>query len=73
MGEEYAKVAGLPLEVYPARWELYGMNAGRLRNELMLGKAEAVLAVWDGESRGTRHMIRIAEREQIPVFIYSPI
>jgi len=70
LGEEYATDMCLPLEVYPARWDLYGNSAGRLRNELMLGKAEAVLAVWDGESPGTRHMIRIAEREKIPVHVY---
>jgi len=70
LGEEYATETFLPLEVYPARWDLYGNSAGRLRNEWMLGKAEAVLAVWDGESPGTKHMIRIAEREKIPVHVY---
>lgn len=71
LGEAYAKDCELPCEVYPARWDLYGSHAGRLRNELMLGKAKHVLAVWDGNSNGTRHMITIAKREGAEVFVYE--
>lgn len=71
LGEQYADDCELPLEIYPARWDLYGMAAGRLRNELMLGKAKHVLAVWDGKSNGTRHMISIAKRDGAEVFIYE--
>lgn len=71
LGEEFADETELPLEVYPARWDAHGSSAGRLRNELMLGKANHVLAVWDGQSYGTRHMINIAKRDGAEVFVYE--
>jgi hypothetical protein len=30
--------------------------------------ADALIAVWDGESRGTKHMLDIAHREGLQVF-----
>jgi len=32
----------------------------------------ALLAIWDGRSAGTEHMINIAEDEGIEVFVYRP-
>jgi len=55
---EYAKARGLELEVFPAEWKRFGYNAGFMRNTLMAGKADALIAVWDGKSKGTRHMIK---------------
>jgi len=69
--EEFARDCGLPLKVCPAEWKRYGQAAGRLRNEYMLGLANRVLAVWDGQSPGTRHMIAIAKRDGAEVFVYE--
>lgn len=30
---------------------------------------DALIAIWDGKSRGTMHMIEIAKRAGLPVFI----
>jgi YspA, cpYpsA-related SLOG family len=70
-GELWAKHKGKTLERYPADWAK-GRSAGYKRNEKMVGKAEALLAVWDGKSRGTRHMIDIATVRGLLVFVYTP-
>lgn len=70
-GEEYAKENGLAVERYPAEWEKFGKSAGYKRNSLMATKAEALVAVWDGESRGTKHMIDIAKKAGLKVYVHS--
>ena len=69
LGERYASENGLKLVRFPAQWEKYGKRAGYIRNEEMLrfaSETEALLvAFWDGESKGTRHMISLASKENI--------
>lgn len=42
---------------FPADWDKYGKAAGFKRNKAMGDFADGLLAFWDGESRGTKHMI----------------
>lgn len=37
----------------------------------MADRAEALIALWDGESRGTKHMIDLARRKGLRVFVGS--
>ena len=71
LGEQWAALHNVPLEVYPAEWEKYGRGAGFKRNALMATKADALVAIWDGQSRGTSHMINIAKNFGIKFFIYE--
>lgn len=48
-------------------WKLYGKQAGYLRNEQMAQNADALAAFWNGESRGTKHMIELAKRYGLKV------
>lgn len=54
----------LGCDQYHADWTKYGKSAGILRNIAMLekGKPDMVVAFWDGTSRGTKHMIDIAQK-----------
>ena len=70
LGERFANHRQIPCEIYPANWNLHGKSAGYKRNELMATKAEALIALWDGESRGTKHMINIAKRQGLRIYIY---
>lgn len=70
LGEEYAKKNGIPIKRFPANWDKYGKSAGYKRNVQMAEYADALIAVWDGESRGTMHMINIARDLGIKNFIY---
>ncbi|QQS32986.1 MAG: hypothetical protein IPM50_15290 [Acidobacteriota bacterium] len=56
----YAQSNGIEFTESLAGWDRYGKRAGFLRNCVMVGAADAVIAVWDGESRGTKHSIDYA-------------
>jgi hypothetical protein len=63
-----AKKLGLRTKTYRAEWAKYGRRAGILRNVAMLDtEPDLVLALWDGESRGTKHTIDEARRRGIAV------
>ncbi len=57
--------------MYPAAWDTYGLKAGYIRNEEMADNADALIAIWDGKSRGTKHMIDIATRKGLRVYIHE--
>jgi hypothetical protein len=61
LAERYALQCGIPCKVFPADWEKHGRRAGSLRNEAMAKYADFGVAVWDGQSRGTAHMIGLME------------
>lgn len=70
LGEQYAKIKGLEILRFPADWNRYGKSAGYRRNVEMAEVADALVAVWDGESKGTKHMIDIANRNGLKVYVY---
>lgn len=70
LGEVWAAEFKVPCERFPADWDRYGKSAGYRRNEQMADNAEALIALWDGESRGTKHMIDIAKRKGLRVHVH---
>lgn len=71
LGERYAKDEGVPVKVFPADWQTYGKRAGPLRNIEMADYADALIAIWDSESRGTKHMIDTARKNGLKVFVFA--
>ena len=73
LGERYAAERGLKVELFPADWNAYGKGAGIRRNRQMAEVANALIAFWDGQSRGTYNMISEAKARQLPtkVVIYK--
>lgn len=67
LGEQYAKDRGYRVNYYPADWNAYGKAAGYKRNEQMAQNADALVAFWDGKSRGTKHMIDLGKKYQLKV------
>lgn len=59
----------LPVRKFFPNWRKYGVAAGPLRNEQMAQYADALVAVWDGSSRGTKHMIASMKSLGKPVFV----
>ena len=57
LGERWADHNKIPVKPFPADWDKHGKAAGLIRNEEMARYADALVAVWDGESRGTLNMI----------------
>lgn len=67
LGEQYAKEKGYNIEYYPAEWDKLGKKAGIIRNEEMAKNADALVAFWDGESRGTKNMIELAKKYNLKI------
>ena len=77
LGEQYAGQRGMTLRRFPANWKKYGKSAGFERNMRMSMHADALVAFWDGKSRGTKHMIDIMQKagKQVKVidFCLQPV
>ena len=71
LGERYAEERGYPIKRFPADWGTHGKAAGYLRNEDMALYADALIAFWDKQSKGTKHMIDIAEQQGLPTRIIN--
>ena len=69
LGAAWAIANQIPVEYYPANWKLHKKAAGPIRNAEMASKAEALVAVWDGVSRGTQHMIDLARKQGLAVYV----
>lgn len=69
LGEQWAQMRSIPIKRFPANWDRDGRSAGPIRNRQMANYAEALVAIWDGESKGTKNMIEEAERRGLVVFV----
>lgn len=67
LGMAYAGLRGLKLHKRPADWAKHGKAAGPIRNAEMAEAGDALLAFWDGESKGTKNMIEVARRKGLEV------
>lgn len=75
LGEEWADANGVSVVQFPPaefrdEADDRGMPAPLVRNEAMVDYADALIAVWDGESSGTEFTIDYAQREGLPVHIH---
>ena len=54
-------------------WTKFGRRAGMLRNADMAEQAQALVAFWDGESKGTKHMIdtMVTQGKPVAVIMYE--
>ncbi len=64
---EYARAQGIKLTEFLPAYEKYGRNAPLMRNREIIAYADTVLAFWDGESKGTAHVIRLCRELLKPV------
>jgi len=68
LGEKYAKERGYKIIEFPPDWSK-GKGAGYQRNVEMAQYADALIAFWDGKSKGTNHMINIAKNKGLKIRI----
>jgi len=55
-GEIYGEFYSIPVTLFKPDWETHGRAAGPIRNKQMAEYGDALLLIWDGESRGSRNM-----------------
>ena len=77
LGELYAERTGLHTSRFPADWDGLGKRAGYVRNAEMAkfavedGNYGVLIAFWDGQSRGTKHMIDLANKYGLEVHVVN--
>lgn len=67
-GEEWACQNGIPIMRFPAKWDEYGSAAGPIRNKAMAEYANALILVWDGGSKGSTSMRRLAQQHGLKIY-----
>ena len=67
LGLRYAREREYEVMEFYANWDYHGKQAGYIRNVEMAEHADALVAFWDGKSRGTGHMINIAREKGLRV------
>jgi hypothetical protein len=71
LAEKYADNHSIPKVIIKADWATHGKGAGYIRNAEMINSGvDAVLALWDGQSRGTRNTLELADKKEIKKYIY---
>jgi hypothetical protein len=66
---EFAQHHQIHYYPFPADWDRYGKRAGFVRNEAMAKFSDGLLAFWDGQSRGTGHMVNTMRGLGKPVHV----
>lgn len=74
----FATEYNLKLTIMNADWGVHGKRAGIIRNQEMLDYATSdpndramLISFWDGKSKGTKHMIDIAQKSGIDIRLYE--
>ena len=77
LGEQFAKEFGLEVKRFIPDWDRLGKRAGYIRNAEMAKYATKddndgmLIAFWDGKSKGTKHMIDLANRYGLEVHVVN--
>lgn len=69
LASRYAVEHGIDNIRVAADWKQYQRGAGKIRNRKMAEMGDFLLALWDGKSSGTKHMIGVANKKGIPVHV----
>ena len=69
LAESYADEHKLSKYVIRPQYKRYGRAAPLKRNQEMVDMADAVLVIWDGESKGSRFTVEYAKKQNKPLFL----
>lgn len=69
LAEDFAKIQGIPRQIYEADWKKFGKSAGFIRNQSIVNNSDMIIAFWDGHSRGTADTLNKAKIEGVPTLI----
>jgi len=61
--QQWCAMNDVPITVIVPNWNKFGKSAGFIRNTEIWNNADAGIAFWDGESKGTAHSFQIAKRQ----------
>ena len=67
-GESWAISKGIKVKTMKANWEKYGKLAGHIRNKRMAKYGDALLLIWDGNSKGSKNMKSLAIENRLKIY-----
>jgi hypothetical protein len=70
-GTRFLGITVIPTRAWIHRQKRDGKAAGYLRNEKMAEAVDALIAVWDGGSKGTKHMIYTAQKRGLTIHVHT--
>lgn len=70
-GKAWANANKIPVSKWPPNWEAHGTAAGPIRNQQMVDRADALIAAWDGVSKGTADVIAKAKSKGLRVHVFD--
>lgn len=69
LANQWAKAHGIEVRTEYALWDVHGKMAGPIRNRVMAEMGDALIAIPEGKSRGTRNMILAIRLVDKPIFV----
>lgn len=70
IGEIWALASGIPFDRYKPDYKRYPPKvAPIMRNKEMADNADALIAIWNGKSRGTKNMIDEAKARNLKIHV----
>jgi len=71
IGEEWANSLDIETQIFLPDWDKYGKSAGFIRNEDIIKNCDVCLAIWDGESNGTKNDFDLCEKYNKELLIFN--
>ncbi|ANS04957.1 DNA uptake Rossmann fold nucleotide-binding protein [uncultured Mediterranean phage] len=71
--EDEARKLGMEVISVTPEWDKYGRRAGLMRNDIIVGMADCVVAFWDGVSRGTKYTIDKAKKKSVITQVFNVV
>ena len=69
LAEQYADLHRLSKYILRPQYNVYGRAAPLKRNEQMVEIADAVLVIWDGQSKGTQYTLKYTKKMNKPIIL----
>ena len=71
IGESWADNLKINKKIFKPDWTKYGKKAGFIRNEDIIKNCDICLAIWDGESKGTKNDIELCKQYNKNLLIFN--
>lgn len=70
LAREYAQKNNIKLTEFLPEYDIYKRSAPLRRNIRIIESADIVVALWDGHSRGTKHVIDSCRSRNIKIIVH---
>ena len=67
LAEQYADAHHISKYILRPRYDIFGRAAPLRRNEQMVDIADAVLVIWNGQSKGTHYILKYTQKKNKPI------